>query len=56
MSVRSLTLRILRWLALAGCVSVPHLLPAVYHWPAALAAVAIAAGLDFAASCSTKGQ
>lgn len=44
------TLRALRWVALATCVSVPHTLPAAYHWPAALLAVLVAAYLDFAAS------
>lgn len=43
-------LRALRWLALAGCVSVPHTVAPAWHWPAALLAVAIAACLDFAAN------
>lgn len=43
-------LRAMRWAALGGCVSVPHVLPPEYHWPAALAAVAVAAALDFAVS------
>lgn len=43
-------LRLLRWAALAACVSVPHTLPPAFHWPAALVAVVVAACLDFAAS------
>lgn len=43
-------LRVVRWLALAGCVSVPHVLSAGYHWPVAIAAVALAATCDFLAS------
>ncbi len=44
------TFRALRWAALAVCVSVPHVLPADAQWSAALALVALAAGLDFASS------
>ena len=43
-------LRVVRWLALAGCVSVPHVLPPGYHWPVAISAVALAAACDFLAS------
>lgn len=43
-------LRGLRWVVLATCVSVPHTLPEPYQWAAAVAAVFIAACLDFAAS------
>ena len=43
-------LRFMRWAALAACVSVPHTLPAAWHWPAALVMVAVAAYLDFAAN------
>lgn len=39
-------LHAMRWAAFAGCVSAPHVLPVEYHWPAALAAVAIAAAFD----------
>lgn len=43
-------LRMARWLSLAACVSVPHVLPVGLHWPVALGFVAIAAALDFASA------
>jgi len=45
-----MVLRLLRWVALAACVSVPHALPPAVQWPAALLAVVVAACLDFASS------
>ncbi len=44
------TLRVFRWLALAACVSVPHVMPAALQLPASLLLVFAAAALDFAST------
>jgi hypothetical protein len=44
------TLRALRWLSLAACVSVPHVMPAAFQLAASLLLVFTAAALDFAST------